>query len=145
MPPFGCIDVVYIICSLIWVREWESCFQSRLCSLTCRLYMLVFESCRTQKHWLHLSQHTCSRVTEQAEAARPVCCPIALLLKASVHYVNTKICALYGIVCVCVHAKCSLVKRKWSCYCPIIFWLTRKSSDLLEGGLQFLNTFCEFA
>lgn len=58
--------------------------------------MLIFESCRTER--LHFSQHVCLRVTEQAEAARPVCCPISLLLKASVHDVDTKICALYRIV-----------------------------------------------
>lgn len=124
----SCIDVVYIICLLIFMRERETCFQSRLWSLTCRLCMLIFESCRTEKHWLHLSQHVYLRVTKQAEAARPVCCPIALPLKTSVHYLNTKICALCGVVCVCVQSwmtiwalsKRSLAKKKWAWgICPV--------------------------
>lgn len=97
----SCIGIMYIICLLIFVREWETCFQSRSCPLTCTLCMLVFESCRTEKHWLHLSQHVCLRVMEQAEAARPVLsrrfafktlCPLCE---------HKDLCSVWNCVCVC--------------------------------------------
>lgn len=128
----SCIGIMYIICLLIFVREWETCFQSRSCPLTCRLCMLVFESCRTEKHWLHLSQHVCLRVMEQAEAARPVLSRRFAFKSLCPLCEHKDLHSLWNFVCVCARAT------------QITIWAVSKCCYLLEWVSQFLNTFCEF-